>query len=92
MIDPGASTNVDGRSAPRFRFSLLGLLALVSAVCLVLSYPRYFLLVAVLFVAVMSVLSLIGALLGPLPAEKRRALEAGERTNRRDSSSEFDRL
>jgi hypothetical protein len=54
----------------RFRFSLFALLAFVTAVGLVLAFPRYFLIVALLFGGVVTVLTLLGAMRGKLPAEK----------------------
>lgn len=53
------------------RFSLIALLAFVTIVSFVLAFPRYFLLVALLFGAVLAVLAVLGALLGRLPTEKR---------------------
>jgi|SoiMethySBSTD1v2_1073268.scaffolds.fasta_scaffold409752_2 hypothetical protein len=46
------------------RYSLLTLLLFVAAVCLVLAFPRYFLLVTVLFTTVNAVLVLVGAFIG----------------------------
>jgi hypothetical protein len=52
------------------RFSLYSLLGFVAALSLVLAFPRYFLIVAVLFGGVVTVLTLIGAMFGKLPREK----------------------
>ena len=57
------------------RFSLSSLLAFVAALSLVLAFPRYFLVVALLFGGVVAVLTLIGAMFGKLPREKVPARE-----------------
>jgi hypothetical protein len=51
------------------RFRLIALLAFVTAIGLVLTFPRYFLLVALLFFGALSVLAMIGAVLGRLPKQ-----------------------
>ena len=52
------------------RYSLRTTFLLVTALCLLLAFPRYLLMVSTLFLAVLAVLALIGYWMGPLAEEK----------------------
>jgi hypothetical protein len=55
------------------RYSLSSLFALMTAVALALAFPDYIVRVTVLFMSVLFVLVVMGALMGPLPEEKLAA-------------------
>jgi len=66
------------------RFSLRAMFLLIAALCLLLAFPRYFVLVAALFFAVLGVLALISFFwMGPLDQAKldeyRRLSSSDER-------------
>ena len=70
------------------RFSLFTMFAFVAAACVLMAFPRYFLAVSALFLAVLLLLAFIGWHMGPLPQEK---LDEYKRlATRKDSGSEYE--
>jgi hypothetical protein len=52
-------------------YSLATLFSFVAAVCFALAFPRYVMLVTGLFLSVLGLLAILGAIMGPLPKNKR---------------------